>query len=531
MAMAALWHFLTTKENTAPVFFPVGFVFFFISLSFFFLFSFFLHIHSSFFVSVLSFEATTEKKNLLLLCSKEKKKRMSGRIVRQSKFRNVFAQPAKPEQCFTNTKLTATGWDSNFISANAKYFGLLWKAGGGGVFAVFRHDQPCKLSDVPLVSVHKSAVLDLDWSPFNDQLIASCSEDCNVCITQIPEEGVKANITEPVQTLRGHKRKVGTVNFHPSANNVLATSASDFTVKLWDIEKGDEMFSVSGHTDIVQSCSWNKDGSLIASACRDKKLRIFDPRKQESVGEVVCHQGVKGLRCCWMTDKDKIVTTGFTKTIEREFSIWDPRNLATAVAHQVLDTQSGVVMPFYDPDTSILFLAGKGDGNIRFYEIVDDKPFFYYINQHGSSSPQRGMCMLPKRAMNVSACEIARLLKAENNRVEPISFIVPRKSELYQDDLYPDAISGIPAMTADEWKEGKNADPDRSYSMAPGFVAAVHPADFHPVLKEAPKEEKPKTEKELKDEIEELKKHVAYLETELAKKDAQIKDLQAAAKQ
>ena len=67
--------------------------------------------------------------------------------------------------------------------------------------------------------------------------------------------------------------------------------------------------------------------------------------------------------------------------------------------------------------------------------------------------------------------------------------------------------------------------------MAPGFVAAVHPADFHPVLKEAPKEEKPKTEKELKDEIEELKKHVAYLETELAKKDAQIKDLQAAAKQ
>jgi coronin-1B/1C/6 len=134
--------------------------------------------------------------------------------------------------------------------------------------------------------------------------------------------------------------------------------------------------------------------------------------------------------------------------------------------------------------------------------------------------------MLPKRAMNVSACEIARLLKAETNRVEPISFIVPRKSELYQDDLYPDAISTVPAMTADEWKEGKNADPDRSYSMAPGFVAAVHPADFHPVLKEEPKAEKPKTEKELKDEIEELKKRVAYLETELEKRDNQIKQLQ-----
>jgi len=62
--------------------------------------------------------------------------------------------------------------------------------------------------------------------------------------------------------------------------------------------------------------------------------------------------------------------------------------------------------------------------------------------------------------------------------------------------------------------------------MAPGFVAAVHPADFHPVLKEEPKAEKPKTEKELKEEIEELKKRVAYLETELERKNQKIKELE-----
>jgi len=454
---------------------------------------------------------------------------MSGRIVRQSKFRNVFGQPAKPEQCFSGIKLTSNSWDSNLISANPKYFAILWKSAGGGVYGVFPLDKPGKLGDVPLVSVHKSAVLDLDWAPFNDQLIASCSEDCTVAIVKVPEEGVTESITTPVQTLIGHKRKVGTVNFHPSAANILATSSSDFTIKIWDIEKGDELFTCPGHSEIIQSVAWNHDGSLLASACRDKHLRVFDPRKQECVSDVVCHQGVKGLRACWMADKDKILTTGFTRTVEREYAVWDPRALDTPVAKSKIDTGSGVIMPFYDPDTCMLFLAGKGDGNVRFYEIVDDKTFVYPVSQLGSNVPQRGMCMLPKRACNVSACEIAHLLKATNDRVEPLSFIVPRKSELFQDDLYPDAVSGIPTLTADEWKEGKDAEPDRSFNMAPGFTHAIKPADFAPVLKEKPVEEKPKTEKEWKDEVEELKKRIAYLETEIAKRDVQIKDLQAAA--
>lgn len=451
---------------------------------------------------------------------------MSGRIVRQSKFRNVYGQAAKPEATWIGTKLANHAWDTNFLCANTKYFAMLWLSAGGGVYAVLNMDQPGKLGEVPLVSVHKAAVLDIEFNPFNEGLIASCSEDCNVCICQIPEGGVKANITAPIQTLQGHKRKVGTVNFHPCANNVLATSSSDYTVKIWDIEKGEDMFTIGGHADIIQSCAWNRDGSQIASACRDKKLRVIDPRKQTVGAEVVCHQGVKGVRVCWMADKDKILTTGFTKTIEREFCVWDPRNLAEPLAKQILDTQSGVIMPFYDPDTSLLFLAGKGDGNVRFYEVVDDKPYFYFITEHKSTVPQRGMCQLPKRAVNVSQCEVVRLLKAENAKVEPISFIVPRKSDLYQDDLFPNCYAGIPSLPADEWKAGKDELPNVTFSHAPGFVAPVRPADFKPVVKEV-KEEKPKTEKELRDENEAMKTRIAYLEAELVKKENVIKDLQA----
>lgn len=450
---------------------------------------------------------------------------MATKFVRSSKFRHVFGTPAKPEGCYLGTKAAATAWDSNFIACNTKFFAMIWMSAGGGVYAVLPYTATGKLGDIPLVSVHKASVLDLDCSPFNESLVASASEDCNVCICGIPETGLKENMTAPLQLLSGHKRKAGTVNFHPVANNVLATSASDTCVKLWDIEKGDEMYSIGGHSDIIQSCSWNKNGSLIASACRDKKLRIMDPRAQTVVAENVVHQGIKGMRCSWLTDRDKLFTVGFTKTSEREFCIWDPKSLGEPLARQILDSGSGVIMPFYDAETSTLFLAGKGDGNIRYYEMVDDKPYFYYLSEYKSNNPQRGMAMLPKRAVNVGACEILRLLKVEGAKVEPISFTVPRKSDLFQDDLYPNCFAGVPGLTADQWRAGQNKEPDMSFSHAPGFVAAPKAAsDFNPVVKEV---EKPKSDKELREDNEQLKNRVSYLEAEIAKRDAIIKDLQA----
>jgi coronin-1B/1C/6 len=99
-------------------------------------------------------------------------------------------------------------------------------------------------------------------------------------------------------------------------------------------------------------------------------------------------------------------------------------------------------MPFWS-DNNILFLgelappflsllwplirtiAGKGDGNIRYYEYESDN--LYALDEHKSSDPQRGMCFVPRRAVNTSECEIARAYKLTSNAIEPIAFIVPRK--------------------------------------------------------------------------------------------------------
>jgi len=444
-----------------------------------------------------------------------------SRFVRSSKFRHVFGAVAKKEECFDDLRVTRSAWDSNYAAASPLYLAVLYEAGGGGSFIVLPHTATGKVDPkAPLVSGHKSAVLDVDFNPFNDSLVASGSEDCTAKIWGIPEGGLKETLTDPLQTLTGHKRKVGTVKFSPTANNILATTSTDMAVKIWDIEKGKDVLTIEGqHADIIQAADWNRDGSHLATTCKDKKLRIIDPRQRKVALEAEAHQGIKGSRVVYL-GMDKLFSVGFSKGSEREFSIWDSRNLGNKLAHQTVDSASGLLIPFYDEDTKVLFLGGKGDGNIRYYEIVDDATQIYYLSEYKSNTPQRGLCTLPKRAVNTADCEIIKIFKVGVKTVEPISFQVPRKSDIFQDDIFPDTYAGEPALTADEWLNGQNAEP-RTMSLAGGFVAKA-PVAFNPDKQEGPKE---LTEKEVRAEHEKLKQRVSYLEAELIKRDAKIKEL------
>jgi len=248
---------------------------------------------------------------------------------------------------------------------------------------------------------------------------------------------------------------------------------------------------------------------------------VIDTRTNKVVQEAEAHQGVKGSRACWLGTKEKIFSSGSTKTSEREFCLWDPRDFSKPLQKTSVDSASGILMPFYDNDTNVLFLAGKGDGNVRLYEIVDEAPYIHYLNEYKSNTPQRGMCMVPKRCVNVSDCEIVRLMKVGVKTVEPIAFQVPRKSDVFQDDIFPDCFSGEYTLTADQWLKGQNG-VQKTRSLAPGFVQKKVVNDFNPEKAEV---EKPKSEKEMREDVEKLQKRVAFLEAELIKRDAKIKEL------
>lgn len=314
-----------------------------------------------------------------------------------------------------------------------------------------------------MINGHTGAVLDFDFNPFNDNIIASGSEDMTVKVWAIPEGGLTANIETPIVDLHGHSRKVTHLRFHPTADNVLASVGGDNTVKLWDIAAGREINSLDAQIhdhQLIQDCVWDYTGANYATSCKDKSVRIVDARSG-TVADCIAnaHEGSKSVKLTYLGNLNQLLSVGFTRQSMRQFKIWDPRNTSKALKSLDVDQAAGVIMPFYDPDTQLLYLAGKGDGNVRFYEIVNTEPFVYPVSDHRSSVSAKGMAWVPKRGLNIMANETARLLKLTTNAVEPLQFFVPRKSESFQEDLYPDTAAKIPAMSLDEWMSGTNKGP------------------------------------------------------------------------
>ncbi|KAJ8963897.1 hypothetical protein NQ314_005300, partial [Rhamnusium bicolor] len=298
-------------------------------------------------------------------------------------------------------------------------------------------------ADHPLVGGHKGPVLDIAWCPHNDNVIASGSEDCVVKVWHIPDGGLHKTLTDPIVDLVYHQRRVGLVLWHPTALNVLLTAGSDNQVVIWNVGTGEALVELDCHPDIVYSACFNWDGSKLLTTCTKATRAIF-----------LRH----GL----------VFTTGFSKMSERQYSLRTPDCLGEPIVMVELDTSNGVMFPLYDPDTNLVYLCGKGDSVIRYFEITAEPPFVHYINTFQTPDPQRGIGMMPKRGCDVTSCEISRFYRLNNSGLCQVSkYLIfyryhhdsAQKIGTLQEDLYPDTIGDTAAQSADEWIGGRDAEP------------------------------------------------------------------------
>uniref|UniRef100_H3DEL2 Coronin n=1 Tax=Tetraodon nigroviridis TaxID=99883 RepID=H3DEL2_TETNG len=383
------------------------------------------------------------------------------RVVRQSKFRHVFGQAAKNDQCYDDIRVSKVTWDSALCSVNPKFVAIIVDASGGGAFLVLPLNKTGRIDkSYPTVCGHTGPVLDIEWCPHNDQVIASGSEDCTVMVWQIPENGLVTPMPEPVVVLEGHSKRVGIISWHPTARNVLLSAGVDNQIIIWNVGTGQAMISLEDmHPDVIYSVAWNRNGSLICTSCKDKSIRIIDPRKEAIVAEKEkAHEGSRPMRAIFLSDGN-VLTTGFSRLSERQLALWNVQNMEEPMNVTEMDSSNGVFLPFYDPDSSVVYLCGKGDSSIRYFEITDEAPYIHYLNSYSSKEPQRGMGYMPKRGLDVNKCEIARFFKLHERKCEPVVMTVPRKSDLFQDDLYPDTAGPDPALEAEEWFDGQDGEP------------------------------------------------------------------------
>ena len=166
-------------------------------------------------------------------CQKPRK-RMNFPGIRSSKFRHVYGLPAKKDKCYENVRISRNAHDGNYCAVNPAFLAVVVEVGGGGSFVVVPHDRTGRIEyNVWKVVGHQGpvlgkyittklvtaadyhfnfvSILDVKWNPFDDNVIASASEDCRVRVWRIPQGGLVSDLHQPLVTLTGHRSDITSI--------------------------------------------------------------------------------------------------------------------------------------------------------------------------------------------------------------------------------------------------------------------------------------------------------------------------------
>uniref|UniRef100_A0A0N5A9P4 Coronin n=1 Tax=Syphacia muris TaxID=451379 RepID=A0A0N5A9P4_9BILA len=376
--------------------------------------------------------------------------------MKHSRFRHVFSKSVRRSEWYD------TGPGHGLAAAvNPKMIALAVDVPAGGIVQVAKlcsmgkgHMEMGKIKD------HEGAVCDLKWNPFNDNVLATGSNDTTVRIWHI-DDMLRIRC---LRVFRKHTRRVHTLEWHCTVDNVILSASLDGQVILWNIETDDVVFTIE-NSKRDHLFIFSRNCSEFAATTRSRELIVFDSRtgKRRRSAELA-HDGSMLPRVAYIgtdVNSEHIITTGNSRNTRRQIAMYNSRELGVPIAVVDVDSAAGLLLPVVDNDLNLLFIAGKGDASIRFYEVTDNPPYLSYLNDSSGHKPYTAVCAMPKRGLNVKECEIMKLflVDAEHLVMKPLSFIVPRRDGCFQSDLFPPTRSPTPSLTFREWFAGLDSEP------------------------------------------------------------------------
>ena len=93
-----------------------------------------------------------------------------------------------------------------------------------------------------------------------------------------------------VHDLQAHNKEIYTIKWsptgpgtnNPNMNLILASASFDSTVRLWDVERGLCIHTLTKHTEPVYSVAFSPDGKYLASGSFDKCVHIWSTQVHDS---------------------------------------------------------------------------------------------------------------------------------------------------------------------------------------------------------------------------------------------------------
>jgi len=167
-----------------------------------------------------------------------------------------------------------------------------------------------------------------------------------------------------IRTLTGHTDDVFSVHFSPDGK-CLASGSWDNTVKLWEVESGKEIRTLTGHTDYVYSVSFSPDGKYIASGSGDNTVKLWEVKTGKEIKTLTGHKS--GVNSVNFSPDGKYLASGSNDNTVKLWEVDSGKEIRTLTGHT-----GDVSSVNFSPDGKYL-ASGSDDSTVKLWDVKTGK--------------------------------------------------------------------------------------------------------------------------------------------------------------
>jgi hypothetical protein len=167
-----------------------------------------------------------------------------------------------------------------------------------------------------------------------------------------------------LKTLRGHSRSVYSIVFSPDGK-ILASGSADATIKLWDVEKGQEFATLQAHHNSILAVAISSNGKILASGSADGTVKLWNLDNQQEIATLLGHaNSVCGVA---ISSNGRILASG---SADCTIKLWDLNNQQEIVTLQ--GHTDSVFTVAISTDGKIL-ASGSADGTVKLWDLASQR--------------------------------------------------------------------------------------------------------------------------------------------------------------